>query len=273
MIRQWHTFSELNMSHLQTGLKHNWAVKCKHYSDIKQFMQKNPLVIKYLFWRSHCSFQLTAKRTCFISNGHVTQIHSCQQKKTLKWQRCTDIQTSVEVLVGHTVMAEAERYGTEAQGWGTGTILIYKINVWQIWLKIDVSKSSDNSTDSVPSIIIHSLENIEHKLIWFVQTPKGDAHNRVHSCKNGWTRAVCWECLVNPWCSLCCDTRHSSNDQVISPVLHRTSPELSQEQLPKSKGHFLMDWFNVEEYSMWPLTESCCNVSSPFKGCRTEHSL
>lgn len=46
-----------------------------------------------------------------------------------------------EVLVGHCLggiqVVGIQRgkelyYGTEAQDWGTGTILIYKIDVWQI---------------------------------------------------------------------------------------------------------------------------------------------
>lgn len=47
-----------------------------------------------------------------------------------------------EVLAGHCLgrrqVVGIQRgkelyYGTEARGWGTGTILIYKIDVWQIF--------------------------------------------------------------------------------------------------------------------------------------------
>lgn len=46
-----------------------------------------------------------------------------------------------EVLAGHClggiqvvgIQRGKELYGTEARGWGTGTILIYKIDVWQIF--------------------------------------------------------------------------------------------------------------------------------------------
>lgn len=57
----------------------------------------------------------------------------------------------MEVLVGHclreTQVVGTQRgkelsYGTEAQVWGTGKILIYKIDVWQILIfDVDASKS------------------------------------------------------------------------------------------------------------------------------------
>lgn len=57
----------------------------------------------------------------------------------------------MEVLVGHclreTQVVGIQRgkelsYGTEARVWGTGKILIYKIDVWQILIfDVDASKS------------------------------------------------------------------------------------------------------------------------------------
>lgn len=67
----------------------------------------------------------------------------------------------MEVLVGHclreTQVVGIQRgrelsYGTEAQVWGTGTILIYKIDVWQILISTVMPQSHFNtSDDSAPS--------------------------------------------------------------------------------------------------------------------------
>lgn len=89
----------------------------------------------------------------FILNDHVTQIHSSYltdptETKTFseiknKWQQRQNKHPDVKNGGAGRAMLERNTgswhprgrelsYGTEAQVWGTGKILIYKIDVWQI---------------------------------------------------------------------------------------------------------------------------------------------
>lgn len=110
----------------------------------------------------------------FTLSDHVTQIHSSYltnrtETKTFpeikdKWQQKRNKHPDVkkmEVLVGHclreTQVVGIQRgrelsYGTEAQVWGIGKILIYKIDVWQILISSLMPRSHfDISNDSVSS--------------------------------------------------------------------------------------------------------------------------
>lgn len=109
----------------------------------------------YLSTPFFLSFKLKTSETGFILNDHVTQIHSSYltnrtETKTFfpemknKWLQKRN--KHPDVKNGGAGRALLERntgswhprgrelsYGTEAQVWGTGEILIYKIDVWQIF--------------------------------------------------------------------------------------------------------------------------------------------
>lgn len=92
-------------------------------------------------------------------------------------------------------------YGTEAQVWGSGKILIYKIDVWQILISLVPQSHSDIDMTLCHQLGFHSLQNKKKKSHFspFVSGLEGSCREQFGS------QLSCWihfrSCKWGSWCN------------------------------------------------------------------------